>query len=148
MENGENIPPFQIGQILANQISRKYFISPLAPINAGKIVKNTENIQGIQMRPGLANQGWEKKLSFHYYGPINAGKIGINTENILQLKIVGALAPFRSRVFCGCVMLCWTSHMHPKAAAWPQHPDRVGAYSHIMAGTNWLISQPNLNHIT
>ncbi len=64
MENSENIPPFQMGLILANQISEKYFISPLVPINAGKIVKNTENIQGIQMRPGLANQGVGKKLSF------------------------------------------------------------------------------------
>ncbi len=64
MENSENIPPFQMGLILANQISEKYFISPLVPINAGKIVKNTENIQGIQMRPGLANQGWEKNFLF------------------------------------------------------------------------------------
>ncbi len=81
VKNREYIRAFPIWAVLANQISRKYFVSPLAPINAGKIVKNTKNIQGFQMRPVLANQGWEKNFLF----TIGSDKCWKNRKKILKI---------------------------------------------------------------
>ncbi len=50
--------------VLHNQVTRKTFIPLLAPINAGKIVKNIKNILTLQIRLELVGQSWEKFFYF------------------------------------------------------------------------------------